>query len=245
MSEKPLRGRVPVNRRIRPPNPSSATHKLRRRVVVRRSSKKPSKFINRCNSEPTLLTGDLSNGVLESTEDHGGLISQRRACADVFSSSPDLVLPYSPPKIEGYNKEAKVVLNVTVEGCPGPIRAMVKLGSSVEETMKMVKKQYKSEGRRPQIDQHSISSFELHPSHFSLQSLNKSDMIGNIGSRSFYMRKCNKDKSFTGSEIITRRGTDSPPATPTVVFSNYISYNFKKIIRLSNKLWKILGCIDG
>lgn len=73
-------------------------------------------------------------------------------------------------KTQGYNKEAKVVVNVTVEGSSGPIRAMVKLGSSVEETMKMVKKQYDSEGRSPQIDQHSISSFELHPSHFSLQS---------------------------------------------------------------------------
>ncbi|CAI9288961.1 unnamed protein product [Lactuca saligna] len=245
MSEKPLSGRIPVKRSIKPPHPPSSTHKLRRRVVVRRSSKKPLKSVSRCNSEPALLTGVLSNDFRESTEDLGGLILQRRARADVFLSSPDLVLPYSPPKIEGYNKEAKVVVNVTVEGSSGPIRAMVKLGSSVEETMKMVKKQYDSEGRSPQIDQHSISSFELHPSHFSLQSLDKSKMIGDIGSRSFYMRKCKEDNSFTGSDITVTMDNNSSTPTPIIVFPNFISQNFKKVTRLSSKVLKILGCIDG
>ncbi|KVH90029.1 uncharacterized protein At4g22758-like [Cynara cardunculus var. scolymus] len=251
MSEKRLRGRVPVSRRIRPPHPSPSTHRLRRRVVIvrRSSSKKPLKFINRCNSVPALLTVDVGGA----TEDPGGLMSISRSRPDIFSSAPELVLPYSPSKIQRdskelhmhqYNKDAKVVVNVTVEGCPGAIRAMVRLGSTVEETMKIVKHQYESEGRCPRLDQRSISTFELHPSHFSLRCLDKSDKIGNFGSRSFYMRKRSNENSIIGPEIIStrRNGSPSPPPSPTVLFPNFICRNFKKVIRL---LGKLLGCLDG
>lgn len=67
-----------------------------------------------------------------------------------------------------YNRDAKVVVTVTVEGSPGPIRAMVKLGSSVEETIKHVLNRYGKEGRTPKLD-NNTSSFELHCSYFSLE----------------------------------------------------------------------------
>ncbi|MFS8003751.1 hypothetical protein Hanom_Chr13g01217601 [Helianthus anomalus] len=165
-------------------------------------------------------------------------------------SSPCLqARPHRPPsrflKVKGYDKDGKVVVNVTVEGSPGPVRTMLKLGSSVQETMDIIKKQYNSEGRSPQLDQHSLSTFELHQSYFSLQCLDKSDMIGDIGSRSFYMRKCNNDNSsFTGFGIISTKGNDSPPQNPIIVFPNFISNSFKKIMKLSSKISKILGCID-
>lgn len=72
--------------------------------------------------------------------------------------------------MQGYNKEAKVVVNVTVEGSPGPVRTMVKLGSSVEETIKLVINKYCEEGRTPRLDKNAMSTFELHHSYFSLQS---------------------------------------------------------------------------
>lgn len=72
--------------------------------------------------------------------------------------------------MQGYKKDAKVVVNVTVEGSPGPVRTMVKLGASVEETIKVVVDKYSKEGRTPKLDQGAPSSFELHNCYFSLKS---------------------------------------------------------------------------
>lgn len=47
---------------------------------------------------------------------------------------------------------------------------MVKLGSSVEETIKLVIDKYGEEGRTPRLDKNAMSIFELHNSYFSLQS---------------------------------------------------------------------------
>ncbi|XP_024995211.1 uncharacterized protein At4g22758 [Cynara cardunculus var. scolymus] len=258
MSEKPLRGRIPVNRRIKPPHPSSSTHRLHRKVVViRRSSKKHSKFIKRWNSEPTLLTTGISIAGADVTEEHRYMTPPGDSCAmflnristDVFSSSPEL-LPDSPEKRERYNRDAKVVVKVTVEGSPGPIRALVKLGSSVDETIRLVTNKYNSEGRSPQLDQDAITSFELHNSNFSLQCLDKSNMIGEIGCRSFYMRKSANDmrdscsNTFIDSEIIACKANNSPSPSSNISFPSFIFQGLKKIIRTS-KIWRLLGCFDG
>lgn len=63
-----------------------------------------------------------------------------------------------------------MVVNVTVEGSPGPVRAMVCLGASVEETIKLVVDKYGQEGRSPRLDPDAASTFELHHSYFSLES---------------------------------------------------------------------------
>ncbi|KAL2543608.1 putative protein-like [Forsythia ovata] len=135
-----------------------------------------------------------------------------------------------PPR---YNKDSKVVVNVTVEGSPGPIRTMVKLGSSVEEMIKVVIRKYNSEGRTPNLDKDFASRCELHHSYFSLQCLNKLDVIGDVGSRSFYLRKCRSDQG--GST----RNTDIVPMHA----SNFIARKMNKITRRTHKLWKLLGCI--
>lgn len=75
--------------------------------------------------------------------------------------------------MQAYKKDAKVVLNVSVEGSPGPVRTMVKLGSTVEETIKLVVDKYSKEGRTPKLLKDEASSFELHHSYFSLQSKSK------------------------------------------------------------------------
>lgn len=61
------------------------------------------------------------------------------------------------------------MINVTVEGSPGPIRTMVKLGSNVEEITKLVVNKYNEEGRTPLMDKDAFSTYELHHSYFSLQ----------------------------------------------------------------------------
>ncbi|KAF3647425.1 hypothetical protein FXO37_19980 [Capsicum annuum] len=73
---------------------------------------------------------------------------------------------------KGYKQEAKVVIDVTVEGSPGPVRTMVKLGSSVDETIRLVIDKYSEEGRTPRLDKNNVdSSFQLYQSYFSLQRL--------------------------------------------------------------------------
>ncbi|KAE9446297.1 hypothetical protein C3L33_21803, partial [Rhododendron williamsianum] len=117
----------------------------------------------------------------------------------------------------GYRKEAKVVVNVTVEGSPGPVRAMVKLGSSVEETIRIVVNKY---------------------------SLSKSEVIGDVGSRSFYLRKGSSSTDHINSEEIASASTTTPSPLPPLFFLTAIMRRcFSKLIRRTCKLWKILGCM--
>jgi hypothetical protein len=67
-------------------------------------------------------------------------------------------------------QEAKVVVSVTVEGSVGPVKAMVRLGASVGEAIAAVVERYAREGRSPRLDPAAAESFQLHHSHFSLQS---------------------------------------------------------------------------
>lgn len=72
--------------------------------------------------------------------------------------------------MQSYNRDSKVVVNVTVEGSPGPVRTLVKLGASVEDTIKLVVDRYSEEGRSPRLVDENVPLFELHQSHFSLES---------------------------------------------------------------------------
>nr|GEU66923.1 hypothetical protein [Tanacetum cinerariifolium] len=228
MSDKSLRRRIPFNLRTKPPHP---TKKLHKKVVVhvpRRSSN--NNIIKGWNSEPTLLRS-VDDDHRDMTPPGGEscvLFRCARVSNAVFSSSPEL-LPNPLEKIAEYNKDAKVVVKVMVEGSVGPIRALVRLGSSVDDTIKLVMSKYNAEGRTPRLDQEDVTtSFELHHSYFSLQSLEKSNVIGEIGSRSFYMRKSNngnKDicsNSSIDSENVAAREDGSPSPCCNNLFSSFV-----------------------
>ncbi|XP_059642277.1 uncharacterized protein At4g22758-like [Cornus florida] len=248
MPETNHRRRIPVrHRRNRQPHPSPSPQRRTPPPAPRRSSKpsRPVKILKRCKSEPTLWTVDVGG------DDHRNLKAPDDAvlfrpltCTDIFSA-PEL-LSRTPPEIESYNKDAKVVLNVTVEGSVGPIRTMVKLGSSVDETIRLVLNKYGEEGRSPQFDKKAASSFELHHSYFSLQSLNKSDVIGDVGSRSFYLRKNNSDYSSSGGEIVPAGRGSAPQQAQHFLYSlpGLIARKIDKIIRRARKLWNMLGCLN-
>lgn len=71
-------------------------------------------------------------------------------------------------KNQVYKREAaKVMISVSVEGSPGPVRTLVKLSCNVEEMIKMVVEKYGKERRTPKLDKDL--AFELHQSHFSIQ----------------------------------------------------------------------------
>uniref|UniRef100_A0A5B7BEV0 DUF7054 domain-containing protein n=1 Tax=Davidia involucrata TaxID=16924 RepID=A0A5B7BEV0_DAVIN len=244
MSERSLRRRIPVgNRRARPPHPSPSPHRGTP-PTPRRSSKpsRPIKILQRSKSEPTLSLWTVGLG--GSADGHRNLtppdavIFRPQTCIDIFSS-PDF-LRQSPKKFEGYNEDSKVVVNVTVEGSPGPIRTMVRLGSSVEDTIRVVINKYGEEGRSPKIDKKAASTFELHHSYFSLQCLDKTEVIGDVGSRSFYLRKSSGGST---SSITERASSPAPPSTRIVFLPGFIARKFNKIIRRTRKLWKILGCM--
>ncbi|XP_076954123.1 uncharacterized protein At4g22758-like [Bidens hawaiensis] len=243
--------RLPINRRIKPPHPSLSGHKLHRQVVVRRSSKKQSKFIKRCHSEPTLLTtGSVGDDQQDMTPPcESSLLFRTRVPTNIFSSSPEL-LPCSPERNESYNKDAKVLIKVTVEGSVGPIQALVKLGSSVDETIKFVTSKYNAERRSPRLDQDDMTNFELHHSYFSLHCLDKSNMIGDIGSRSFYLRKSAKNNEATrsstsiGSEMAAKTNEVTSPFL-NIFFLGFLRHGFRKMFKKTRKIRRLLGCFGG
>lgn len=261
MPERSLRRRAPATgaRRNRPPNPSPSPRK--RSPPPRRSAKqalKPIKILKRCSSEPILLGSIFGVSNIISDDDRslrseggggGGVLFRPQTCTDVFASSHSL-LAFSPPSHEGYKKDAKVVVNVTVEGSPGPVRTLVKLGASVEETIKLVVDRYSEEGRTPKLDRDVAPLFELHHSYFSLESLDKSELIGDVGSRNFYLRKSASGRSSDGaspyaSEIIPARES-SPPTVPPPAFlvPTFIARKISKILRRTRRLWKLLVCMQ-
>ncbi|KAK1384853.1 PPR containing protein [Heracleum sosnowskyi] len=253
MSLRDHRKKLPVDRKSKPRQPSiSSSHRSTTTLRPRRLLKS-SHVLKRCNSDPLLGNGFYNNHFRY--EDHRSLTStselvmfRRQTCADLFCPLDNLLLQ-SPPKFEGYNRDAKVVVNVTVEGSPGPVRAMMKLGSTVEDTIRLVVNKYGEEGRSPYLDKHAASSFELHSSHFSLQSLNKSDMIGEAGSRSFYLRKSDSSRrgeSASSSFIQDIVCVNNNPRPPQFLFiPDFISRRIDKFIRRTKKLWKIMGCMPS
>ncbi|XP_050377652.1 uncharacterized protein At4g22758 [Argentina anserina] len=260
MSERSLRRRSQATsggRRTRLSSPSPSPHRktpqTKRSPVKRRS--KPIKILKRCSSEPLLRSpvSDFGEEVVaphvgrELRSEPEGVLFRPQTCVDVFASSPTLMMPFSPNNHEAYKKDAKVVLNVSVEGSPGPVRAMVKLGSTVEETIKLVIDKYSKEGRTPKLLKDDASSFELHHSYFSLQSLDKSDLIGDVGSRSFYLRKSsikNDGGSTASLEVnLVRANSPPPPACPGLLLPNFIARRLSKCVRRTHRLWKVILCM--
>ncbi|XP_040930807.1 uncharacterized protein At4g22758 isoform X2 [Gossypium hirsutum] len=140
MSQKNLPRRFPSFRRRRLPYPSS-TSILQTPPPHRRSLKRSSKhgrILKRCASEPCLWSSTRT--FMGSKGEESPLFGPQTSI-DALASSPSFSLSdFASPKqsFEGYNKEAKVVINVWVERSPGPVRTMVKLGASVEDAIKLV-----------------------------------------------------------------------------------------------------------
>ncbi|GMH26625.1 hypothetical protein Nepgr_028468 [Nepenthes gracilis] len=250
-SERIRRRRIPATiKRNWPPNPSPPPH---RRTPPKSKPSRPIDVLHKSCSEPLLPINDLVVGDDQSSlELEGGWLYRPQTCGDVFSHQS--FSPESPKRLyEGYQKDAKVVVNVTVEGSPGPIRTMVKLGSSVEDMIKLVIAKYGEEGRSPRLPKNAASYLDLHLSYFSLQSLDRSNVIGQVGSRNFYLRKSgwksvedspdtDASTSFT-SETIYINENSTQPIAAAVSLPAYITRKITKIVRKICKLWRIFGCI--
>ncbi|XP_031096795.1 uncharacterized protein At4g22758 [Ipomoea triloba] len=263
MSERDLRRRIPVSRIVRSrashrsslsPSPSPLGHRRSRPVPVplpvrRRSSKQPLiRALKRCGSEPTLRPSGASapdDGGWSLTPPQEEVLFRPQTCTDIFST-PDYFVKISPTNrhFPGYNKESKVVVNVTFEGCPGPVRTMVKLGTSVDETIRLAINKYSEEGRSPHLNTNGVSSFDLYHSYFSLQSLSKSELIGDVGSRSFYLRKSSSKNMMRGEVSTTTTPLNSDCDDVSNSLAEFFSRKINKMLRRSGKLCHFFGCFQ-
>ncbi|XP_010277364.1 PREDICTED: uncharacterized protein LOC104611831 isoform X2 [Nelumbo nucifera] len=174
MSERSFRRRILAKApKTRPPSQPIPPPRRRTPTPCRSKPSKPIEVLERCSSEPILYTVGLalSDDENRSTSKSDVPLYRLQTCMDVFTAASSPLISPSPSShnVERYNEEAKVVVSVTVEGSPGPVRTMVRLGSSVEDTIRLVVQKYSEEGRSPQLDLSAASSFQLHHSYFSLE----------------------------------------------------------------------------
>ncbi|XP_062218987.1 uncharacterized protein At4g22758-like isoform X2 [Phragmites australis] len=158
-------------------------------------------------------------------------LDRPHTCFDVFA--PDSPFDRSPSTASliksNPREEAKVVVSVTVEGSVGPVKAMVWLGASVGEAIAAVVERYAREGRTPRLDPAAAEGFQLHHSHFCLQSLNKNDKIGDVGGRSFYLHKND------GTNGVYLQSEE--PDVFTIVIKK-----LDKIGRRTKRIWRFITC---
>ncbi|VAI34388.1 hypothetical protein VPH35_091244 [Triticum aestivum] len=182
-------------------------------------------------------------------------INRPHTCYDVLApdspfASSSLLLP---PDRRTPWEEAKVVVNVTVEGSAGPVRAMVSLGSSIRDAIAAVVERYHREGRSPRLDPASAESFQLHHSHFSLQSLNKNDKIGEVGGRNFYLHKSGGTNGLAlqrgepgvhsgGGETTQSHGGQLAGVPYHHHLLAIVMKKLDKIGRRTKRLWRLLTC---
>ncbi|XP_045814997.1 uncharacterized protein At4g22758 [Trifolium pratense] len=231
-----------ISRRKKPPHPSPSPRRNKN------NKSKSVKILKRCSSAPLLISPRDNEDDLHlvaqysfmNREQGDGTLFRPQTFSHAFVSSPSL-FPTSPKiysnEMKGYDKEAKVVVNVTVEGSTGPVRTMVKLGSTVDDTIRHVLHKYREEGRSPKIDDSNVpSSFQLYLSYFSLQGLDKSEVIGDVNSRSFYLRKSNGES--TSNDLAKHSSANPPP----MLLPSFIVRKINKIVRRAQRLWNILVC---
>lgn len=84
-----------------------------------------------------------------------------------------------------------------------------------------------------------------------LLGLDKSEVIGDVGSRSFFLRKSNETSPFSSfrSESDHDLATESAAAhsttpPPPFILHSFISRKINKMVRRARKLWKILVCLQ-
>ncbi|CAE6134428.1 unnamed protein product [Arabidopsis arenosa] len=226
MSDSIHRRRVPATdgTRARIPRTKRPTKHHASRRLASKIRSKSYKILKRSFSEPNLHRSSNS----EDDDDRRFSTPMK----DLPAEESEQIVYLSKIRSEVYKREAaKVMINVSVEGSPGPVRTLVKLSCNVEETIKMVVEKYRKERRTPELNRDL--NFELHQSHFSIQCLEKTEVIGEIGSRSFYMRKREPDNL-----IAVRR---SLPSSLNLIES-FIAQKIGRIVRRTKKIWNILVC---
>ncbi|KAL8141683.1 hypothetical protein V2J09_014715 [Rumex salicifolius] len=254
-SGRSLRRRSSSNGRrnpMLPPHPSSPSLRRGTPPTTPRKSEPNDDILHKCYSEPLLPGFAGGSGDNDRITVSDGRLYRPMTCTNVFSTSEHL---RGSEKV--YQEDYKVVVTVTLEGSTGPVRTMVKLGSSVDETIKLALDQYSKEGRNPSMDKDSASQYELHLSYFSFQSLDGSGVIGSLRSRNFFLRKrktsndvktkaldSEMDSPEVAAASASAESDDSwQPCALMVFLPAYISRKIAMILSRIRKLWEMFGCL--
>ncbi|KAL0460094.1 UNVERIFIED_CONTAM: hypothetical protein Slati_0636600 [Sesamum latifolium] len=106
------------------------------------------------------------------------LLAGRRAGG---SSAEDVVALGTQPKL------TKLLLNVTIQRSLGAVKVLMPLEATVEDLIATALRQYAKEARLPVLPAGDASSFDLHYSQFSLESLDREATLMALGSRNFFL----------------------------------------------------------
>lgn len=233
------------NSRTNNSTPDRHRHESRRHNT---ESRNPRKVLRRTVSEPILykLGGlhcqDEGHDHPKKTKELKDLLFKPKTLSDLFHcppSIPRLSLPPTPlssfyePSEKSFTEEDRILVSITVEGSTGPIRVIVRKGDTVSDLIKVTIDNYAKEGRYPVLDS-DTNMFELHVSNFSMESLNRSDPVGELGTRTFFLRQENHGVA------------DEPvlfTSTPGPLFLSFIIARLKQIRRKTRKFWKFMDCM--
>ncbi len=124
---------------------------------------------------------------------------------------PDLLPDRSLVSLSPENKPllTKLLLNVTVQGSVGAVQVIMSSENTVADLVAAAVKQCVKECRRPILPTTDPSSFDLHYSQFSLESLERDKKLWELGSRNFFL--CRR-KGEVESEASTSSSTCSKEA---------------------------------
>ncbi|EPS60006.1 hypothetical protein M569_14799, partial [Genlisea aurea] len=100
----------------------------------------------------------------------------------IIRSAADRDAIYAAPR-----KITKLLFNVTIQRSLTAVRLVIPQESTVEELIAAALRQYQKESRLPALPSIDSSSFSLHYSQFSLESLDREEKVMNLGSRNFFM----------------------------------------------------------
>lgn len=159
------------------------------------------------------------------------MLPRPRTVPDLFSgariignAAEDMVLRGRPAKL------TKLLCKVTVQRSLGPVQVLISLEATVEDLIAAALRQYAKEARRPILSSHA-SAFDLHYSQFSLESLDRSEKIQELGSRNFFLcpKMAAAVESTAGGAVTTSNSSCSSEAdvgskkvTPWLKFMDFL-----------------------
>ncbi|KAL6841208.1 hypothetical protein ACP4OV_028981 [Aristida adscensionis] len=130
----------------------------------------------------------------------------------------------------GRRTPSKVLVSVTVQRSMWPLHVMASAAWSVADLVAAAVALYVKEGRRPPLPSVDPAAFSLHYSQFSLESLNPSEKVMELGSRSFFL--CPRSaatgqaapSSFEAASGVVREGLGKAGDRQTPAWLGYMQF---------------------
>ncbi|RDX69991.1 hypothetical protein CR513_50821, partial [Mucuna pruriens] len=127
-------------------------------------------------------------------------LSRPKTVPDLLSLRNHAATPVTPP--EGLPRQPpKMLLKVTMLRSLVPVQVLTRPESTVRDLIAAAVRQYVKEGRRPILPTNDASDFDLHYSQFSLESLDSTEKLMELGSRNFFL--CPRKRSTTADGGVT------------------------------------------